>query len=278
MIVQGVMIQTIAQRSNLDGFPKAGEMIEIRQSSGLTLHDRRVLNLLIQHAGPDIAGDVQHVIPMRELRTPNHKGGEMVRDSIIKLMTTLVEVPTTDSKGNRATLRTALLASTTTTDDEDKPDGEVVYRFSNEMRHILQRSAYWGRIKPYVMFAFTSKYALALYENLCLRRNLQKTEQYFDLNTFREMLGIAPRTLKEGFNLLRWAVQPTVEEINALSDFNVQIDPVRQGGKQRGKLLGFQVIWEPKEPHEWRAVLEELGRSKIGRKARIRGEVEQMAA
>lgn len=173
------MNRTITQKTNLDGFPKAGEMIEVRQSSSLTLHDRRVLNLLIQHAGTDIAGDVQHVIPMRELRSRDHKGGEMVRDSIIKLMTTLVEVPTTDSKGNRATTRTALLASTTTTDDEDKPDGEVAYRFSTEMRHILQRSAYWGRIKPLVMFAFSSKYALAFYENLCLRRNMQKTEQYF---------------------------------------------------------------------------------------------------
>lgn len=271
------MSKTVAQRTNQDGFPKAGEMIEIRQSSSLTLHDRRVLNLLIQHAGPQIASDVQHIIPMRELRSRDHKGGEMVRDSIIKLMTTLVEVPTTDSKGNPATLRTALLASTTTTDDEDKPDGEVVYRFSSEMRQILQRSAYWGRIKPHVMFAFSSKYALALYENLCLRRNLHKTEQYFDLATFREMLGVAPGKLKEAFNLMRWAVQPTIEEINALSDFNVVIDPVRQGGMQRGKLLGFQVIWEPKEPHEWRSVLEELGRSKVGRKARIRGEMDKVA-
>lgn len=92
------------------------------------------------------------------------------------------------------------------------------------------------------------------------------------------MLGVAPKKLTEAFNLMRWAVQPTIEEINALSDFNVSIEPVRQGGKQRGKLLGFKVFWEPKEPQEWRAVLEELGRSKVGRKARIRKQVEGVAA
>ena len=43
------MGKTLAQRDNLDGFAKAGEMIEVRQSSALTLHDRRVLNLLIRH-------------------------------------------------------------------------------------------------------------------------------------------------------------------------------------------------------------------------------------
>lgn len=270
------MNRTLAQRDNVDGFPKAGEMIEIRRSSSLTLHDRRVLNLLIQQAGPRIADDnVQHVIPMRMLRSPDHKGGEMVRDSIVKLMTTLVEVPTTDSKGNPATMRTTLLASTTTTDDEDKPDGEVVYRFSKEMCKILHKSHYWGRIKPLVMFAFSCKYALTLYENLCLRRNLYKTEQQIDVATFREMLGVPPNKLVQFPQLKQSAITPAVEEINALSDFNITVEPVRQGGRQRGKLTGFYVSWSPKEPHEWREVLEELGRSKIGRTARIRRQVEQ---
>ena len=57
---------------------KAGELIEIRQSSALTLHDRRVLNLLIEHAGPGIADDVDHRISMWRLRG-HHKGGERVR-------------------------------------------------------------------------------------------------------------------------------------------------------------------------------------------------------
>jgi hypothetical protein len=85
-----MMGKTIAQRYNLDGIVKAGEMIEVRQSSALTLHDRRVINLLIRHAGEHIADDREHIIPMRHLRSPTHKGGERVRDSIERLMTTLV--------------------------------------------------------------------------------------------------------------------------------------------------------------------------------------------
>lgn len=272
------MNKTLAQRENTDGFPKAGEMIEIRRSSNLTLHDRRVLNLLIQQAGARIADDnVQHIISMRSLRSPDHKGGEMVRESIIKLMTTLVEVPTLDSKGNPATMRTTLLSSTTTTDDEDKPDGEVVYRFSKEMCEILHKSHYWGRIKPLVIFAFSCKYALTLYENLCLRRNLHKTGQFFDVESFREMLGVPPNKLVLFPQLKQSAITPAVEEINALSDFNITVEPVREGGKLRSKLIGLQVIWSPKNPHEWQEVLNELGRSKVGRITRIRGQNEKLA-
>lgn len=269
------MGRTIAQRYNLDGIAKAGEMIEVRQTSALTLHDRRVLNLLIRCAGSQIADDRDHVIPMRELRS-THKGGERVRDSIERLMTTLVLIPTKDSRGKKATRRTTLLSDTTTTDDEDNPLGEVRYSFSPTMREILRKSEYWGRIKPHVMFAFTTKYALALYESLCLRRNLAISEQTFPVEEFREMLGVGVDKLKNFPQLKQSAIAPAVDEINALSDFNVEVEPLRQGGQERGKLTGFRVRWEVKEPAEWDKVLAELMRSKVGRKARISGTVERV--
>ena len=269
------MGRTIVQRYNLDGIAKAGEMIEVRQTSALTLHDRRVLNLLIRCAGSQIADDRDHVIPMRELRS-THKGGERVRDSIERLMTTLVLIPTKDSRGKKATRRTTLLSDTTTTDDEDNPLGEVRYGFSPTMREILKKSEYWGRIKPHVMFAFTTKYALALYESLCLRRNLTISEQTFPVEEFREMLGVGVDKLKNFPQLKQSAIAPAIDEINALSDFNVEVEPLRQGGQERGKLTGFRVRWEVKEPAEWDKVLAELMRSKVGRKARISGTVERV--
>ena len=262
------MARTLAQRENSDGFVKAGELIELRQSGPLTLHDRRVLNLLVRWAGPRIAEDVPHLIPMRELRG-SHKGEERVVESIVRLMGTIVEIPTLDSKGRRATRRTQLLADTTTTDDESNPAGEVRYSFSRTMREIFQSSNYWGRIKPSVMFAFSSKYALTLYETLCLRRNLDKNEWEFSVEDFRQVLGVEDGKL-EGFpQLKQCAITPAVEEINALSDFKVAIEPIRVGGTPRGKLVGFRVRWERKEPDEWLATLDELARPKAGRKARL---------
>lgn len=271
------MGRTLDQRRNVDGLVKPGELIEVRQASALTLHDRRVLNLLVLHAGPRIATDEQHVVPMRELRPPTHRGGERVRDSIVRLMTTLVEVPTRDRHGNRATFRTALLAGTTTTDDEDAPGGEVTYSFSREMRDIIRNSQYWGRIKPLIMFAFSSKYAMALYEALCLRRNLDCSTQDFLVEDFRQIVGVRPGKLTGFPQLKQSVISPAVEEVNALSDFNVEVEPIRMGGRQRGTLTGFRVSWSVKETDEWLAVLGELTRPRAGRKARVRGEVEKVA-
>ena len=91
------------------------------------------------------------------------------------------------------------------------------------------------------------------------------------------MLGVEEGKLETYSDLRRYCIQPAVEEINALSDFTVEIEPVREGGQLRGKLTGFRLHWERKEADEWRAVLDELLRSKVGRKARIRGQVETIA-
>lgn len=267
------MSLTIEQKHSADGIVKAGELIEIRQSSALTLHDRRVLNLLIEHAGPGIAEDMDHHIAMWRLRGPHHRGGERVRDSVLRLMDTRIEVPTKDSKGNRATKHMHLLSDTTTTDDEDNPTGEVIYSFSKGMREIIKQSRHWGRIKAYVMFAFTSKYSLALYELLCLRANLRKEEQEFSFEDLRQLLGVAEGKLDRAPDFLRRVIHPAVEEVNALSDYRIEIDLLRNGGVSRGKLRGFRVRWERKEPEEWRKTLDELMRPKVGRRARIQGKV-----
>ena len=86
------MNRTVAQRKNGEGFPKAGELIAFRAQRELSLQDRRILNLLIEHAGPQIASEQKHRIPLAALRGA-HKGGERVRDSIVRLMTTIVELP-----------------------------------------------------------------------------------------------------------------------------------------------------------------------------------------
>ena len=92
------------------------------------------------------------------------------------------------------------------------------------------------------------------------------------------MLGVAPDKLKAFPQLKQSALTPAVKEINALSDFNVEVEPVRQGGQQRGTLTGFRVSWETKEPGVWSEVLSELMNSKVGRKARLECTVESVAS
>jgi hypothetical protein len=270
------MSLAVDQRSNADGFVKPGELVTIRGGADLSLQDRRIFNLLIENAWSEIAEDKEHRIAIAKLRGPRHKGGERVADSIKALMTTLVEVPTT-LNGEPAIFTTLLLVDTTRTIDENSPSALLLYHFPKGMREIIRQSQHWGRIKAYVMFAFTSKYALTLYEVLCLRANLRVNEQRFSVEAFRDLLGVEKGKLPLYKSLKQRVLDPAIEEINALSDFNVEIEAVREGGMLRGKLTGFRLRWEKKSQEEWRAALDELLRPTVGRRARIKGTVETVA-
>lgn len=255
---------------------KPGELVDMRAGADLSLQDRRIFNLLVENAWSEITEDKPHRIAMARLRGPRHKGGERVADSVKALMTTLVEVPTT-LDGEPAIFATQLLGETTRFIDENSANAMLEYSFPKGLRRVIQDSRYWGRIKAHVMFAFTSKYALALYEAVCLRGNLRVSEQTFSVEDFRALLGIEPGKLEQPFNLKKWALDPALTEVNGLSDFTVEIDPIRDGGQQRGKLTGFRLYWERKSGDEWRGVLDELFRSSVGRSARLRNTVEEIA-
>lgn len=269
--------RTIEQKRDLDGFPKAGELIEVRGIGELTLHDRRVLNLLYEHAGQRLCDDIDHVMALADLRG-SHKGGERVKESVLALMRTVVEVPVTGRDGKPATKMVALLSDTTVSDDDNNPTGEVVYSFSKGMRAIIKDSTHWGRVRGSVMFAFTSKYSLALYELVSLRVNLKhKWQDEFSLEDFRALLGVPEGKLMETSDLLRKAIHPAELEVNGLADFGVKIEQMRRGGGTRGKLTGFRLSWWRKDVPALKEAFTELKQAKVGRMSRLRGEVEELA-
>ena len=269
------MSLTIAQKKNGEGFVKPGELVEMRAGADLSLQDRRVFNLLIENAWSEISENKAHSIPIAMLRGPRHKGAERVSASVSTLMSTLVEIPVT-LNGEPAVYKTQLLGPTTQVIDEDSPKALLAYSFPEGLREIIKDSRYWGRIKAWVMFHFTSKYALALYEAVCLRANLRVSEQEFSVEDFRELIGVEKDKYRGFPQLKQKVLSPAIAEVNALSDFTVEIRALREGGMQRGTLTGFLLSWEKKPADEWRAVMDELGRSKVGRIARIKGTVENM--
>jgi hypothetical protein len=271
-----VKFKTIDQKPNGDEFAKARELIEIRGTGGLSLQDRRVMNVLYANSGAKICDDTSHVIGIAELRGA-HKGGERVKDSILRLMKTVVEVPTKDSKGAPATKLVQILSDTTVSDDDNNPAGQVVYSFSRGMREIIKDSTLWGRVRSAVVFAFTSKYALALYELITARINLKHVwQEEFSVEDFRALLGVPGGKLERIPNLLQRVIQPAALEVNGLADFGVQIEPIRKGGQQRGLVTGFRVAWWRKDIPDLQAAHHELKRVKTGRLARLRGKVDSV--
>jgi plasmid replication initiation protein len=136
----------------------------------------------------------------------------------------------------------------------------------------LSRLKSVGRVRCEVTYAMTSKYAIALYELVCLRINLHSCVEGFPIDRFRELLGVPPNAYADGQDFRRKVIEPAVLEVNKLSDMHVDIELKRK--HPRAAIYEVIVAWRKQEGDEFRASMRERDRSKVGRKARMRGNVE----
>ena len=151
---------------------KPGELIDIVELSPLTLQDRRIYNLLILNAWDSITEPKEHRIHKRDLRGSHHTN-ERVGESLLRLMGAVAQLRIERDAGEGMetfTRRVQLLAGT---EEAIRGDGLVFYSFPAAVRGIIRESSQYARLQKQVMFAFSSKYALALYEMVQKRGNLK---------------------------------------------------------------------------------------------------------
>jgi hypothetical protein len=150
----------------------------------------------------------------------------------------------------------------------------VRYGVPDKLRPILATSSRWGRIKAEVVCAMSSKYAIALYEMVQLRGNLERAVERFSVERFRDLIGVPPGTYERGNDLLRYVVDPAVLEVNGLSEFGIRIEVER--AHLRAPISAVSLAWWRKQGDAFRATFQERQRSKVGRKARLRGEAAEI--
>lgn len=248
---------------------KPSELIDIDGATGLTLHARRLYNQLIAHAfGPDMGTEGREwVIPLAELRGSHHSN-EHVAESTIALMKTIVTV----RLGNALTRRVQLLGGTDM-GEADRQHGSLTYSFDPKLVPLLRDSSVFGKLELAVMHSFTTKYGLALYEALARRVRLHNLfYEDFDLKAFRDLLGVPDKKLETFSNLKLRAITPAIEEINALASFGCRVEPHKQGRK----VIGVRVYWWRKDIDGLKEAYAELQRPKIGRRARLKGDTEDV--
>src|SRR5512147_514238 len=276
------MNRTTMQKTNSDGFPKPAEVIEITGAHELEAMDRAALNILYQRAhdsGRLSDPDAEFEIELARLRPSKHESNDQVRTGLLRLMRVVVTIPYTSSptnehpNGEHRIILTPLFAFFDLPEKE-APPSTLRYGLPKKLQPIIARSERWGRIKAEVVCAMTSKYAIALYELVQLRANLQKCVETFPIDHFRELMGVPPGKLQRGPDFERRVLDTAVLEVNGLSDCGVAIKPVRKS--PRAPITAVSVAWWRKEGDEYRAMLRELGRPKVGRMARLKGTVEQV--
>lgn len=263
---RAVTYRTLEAKPSGNSIIKPGELVDLVEMTPLTLNDRRIYNQLLAHAWDRIDQPVEHVIAKRDLRG-SHNANDRVGDSIERLMAAIVKVRVLRD-GKNAIERVQLLGSNT---EHESPDGMLRYEFPARLREIMQESTVFARLQKEVMFALSSKYALALYEMVQKRGNMtMKSHEDFEIGEFRELLGVPRGKLPMWGNLHQRALAPAIKEVNALSDYTVELEPLKTGRKV-GRV---RMRWARKEQAEVTGVLAELRRPKVGRKARIEGRVE----
>jgi len=217
--------------------------------------------------------DAEWEITFAEIRRPlsKHESNDRVRASLDKLMSIQVVVHYISNRGEPRTMKTHLLEFTDT-DDRDGDSATVLFGIPKKLRAALARSNRWGHVRCEVTYAMTSKYAIALYELVCLRINLHTCIEHFPIERVRELLGVPPNSYTDGQDFRRKVIEPAVLEVNRLSDLHVDIELVRRHARAAIHEVG--VVWRKQEGDEFRASMQERDRSKVGRKARLRGQVE----
>jgi hypothetical protein len=250
---------------------KPAELIHVSGHHELTLNARRAITILWHNAHlQGIAEGRDYTVEIDDLKPDGHKGYEMVEEAIEALMRSILVLRMPDGK----TRRVQFLGG----NDLDNPDrlaGVLTYSFDKRLIEALKDSTIWGKIALPVLMAFTSKYAISLYENLAQVASLsKKIYQDYTLGEFRDLLGVPPGRYKAFGELNKHVIKPAVAEVNALAPFGVAVTSVKQGKR----VVQIRVGWWAKEADALRAAWSEMERTRVGRRARIAGAVETVQA
>ncbi len=248
---------------------KPAELIQVSGHHELTLNARRAITILWHQAhlqGVEEGRD--YTIEIDDLKPDGHKGYEMVEEAIEALMRTILTLRLPDGK----TRRVQFLGGNDL-DDPERPAGVLTYSFDKRLVAVLQDSTIWGKIAIPILMAFTSKYAVSLYENLAQLANLTlKTTHEYSLEEFRELLGVPPGRYKTFGELNKHVIKPTVAEVNAIAPFELSLMPIKQGKR----VASIKIGWRQKDSEALQEAWKEVQRSKVGRRARLSGTIEHV--
>lgn len=255
-----------------DHMVKPAELIDVRLPANLTLVDRRTFNALLRNAWSRIdQNGAEHVIALTELKGLHTGSNQRISETIKRLMTALVEATV---KGRRGTpvVRRAQMLGGNDMDGDDNRTGILTYTFDPRLISIIRSSTTWGQLRMKVMAAFSSKYALALYEMGERRIHMRKFDEEMTLDDLRARLGVDG--LSRYADLNRWAIKPAIEEVNAFAlGFNLSIQELKRGKS----VVGVRLHWWAKGEEEQQDASSEINRCRVGRQARVRKAVVTLA-
>lgn len=269
-------MQALIDRSDReDDLVAAGEVLELRYRNGgrsLSLRAGKLFNILIKVAGAKATEDIEHSVPIAELNFPHLERDELV-ECVRDLVGTTVELRVKAENGRDEIMIDPLLHGVRRPAHIDEEAGILYFRLSATLRRVLAQSNHWAVLSRKAILAFESRYSLRLHEIIAIRAGLDKKHsETFSLEDLRIRLGVPRGTFKVWNDLRRFVLDRAVGEVNQLSAFKVSYEPVKKGKS----FVAVRFEWEMHSTEGRAAVARELEASRVGRKARREGKVDEI--
>jgi plasmid replication initiation protein len=251
---------------NAGSIIKPSELVDIVEITPLNRSEMILYNQLLSHSWDTIEQGGIHRILKSVLRG-SHESNDRLHAAFDSLMGAWAKVHYKDKAGKQVIGRVHLIGANT---EEEEEDGYFYYRFPPELLSIISNSRTWAKLKSQIMYALRSKYSIRLYEMVEKRIGLNKQSEYFTIDEFRGLLGVQKDKLPRFADFNKHCLKPALQEVNQLTDFEIQIGAVKRGRAVEKLML----TWYPKSGDSLREAHRERERSKVGRSARRKGQVE----
>lgn len=254
---------------------KATALVEVRTTGQDDLHlsDRKLFNHLLAIAAPNMSTQRRHSTKLADIRRFAADAREVatagdtnfwLKKSLTRLQKVLVQYDVLGSDG-RIWVSDHLLGRVTIHDRT----GELTYEFPEEIAERLVEPALYSALSLSVIYQFTSKYALTLYEILKRYADRRSPEPYWNarIEDVRDVLGCREK-LKGYKDFRKKALDPALAEINELAEFSVDMEEVRQGrGGNGGRVVGLVFQVRTKEVGELEQAMRMAEKPKLQRMA-----------
>lgn len=200
----------------------------IHSSNKLTLVQRKIANALLYNAYDNLLKQDQHIIHVKvlcDLIGYNSRDQKPIKNSLVSLISTVIQWNVVDkNKDEKEGIwnASAIIADASI-------DGPIcMYSYSHNMRQLLYHPDLYGRLNMSVQSKFKSTYGLALYEN-CIRYQGIAQTQWFDLSTFRLLMGVEKDEYPIFRDFKRRVIDKAISEVNAYAPIYITVKFKKEG-------------------------------------------------
>jgi len=203
----------------------------IQSANKLSLLQRKIGNALLYYAYQFTLEQEVYEVSIAEIcRLINYKGLDYgkIKSALKALNTTEVEWNILQEYSVEEWGACTLLAGVTLR------SGKCRYSYYYDFKKLIFTPDMYGKINLTIQAKFTSTYGLALYENCIRYRGLPSTK-WFTMQAYRSLMGIEEGKYLQFRDLKRRVLEKSIQEVNKLSDIQVEPD-IKYVGRKPNKI------------------------------------------